>query len=129
MMGSSVSNNFASWGVGSKVSDFVNYFRFQNRDVSLQANKNLSGANEEVMLWYLKLDVSISHVQHLMKVSEIHKPNERVSVMDRVIVLKLTAAENCEIPLCKSCNLSQARQRKAKVVRSEAVKSNIGAIS
>ena len=27
MMGSSVSSNFASWGVDSEVSDFVNHFR------------------------------------------------------------------------------------------------------
>ena len=49
--------------------------------------------------------------------------------MDRVIVPKLNAAANCEVPLCQSCNLSRARQKKAKVVRSKAIESSIGAIS
>ena len=39
MMGSSVSSNFASWGIDNEVSDFVNHFGLQNKDVSLQANK------------------------------------------------------------------------------------------
>ena len=100
MTGSSVLSNFASWGIDNKVSDFVNLFGLQNKDVSLQANKNLSGAQKELMLWHLKLGVSMSHVQRLMKVSEMHEPNGRVSVMDRVIVPKLNAAANCEVPLC-----------------------------
>ena len=129
MMGSSVSSNFASWGIDNEVSDFANHFGLQNRDVCLQSNKNLSRAQKELMLWHFKLGVSMSHVQRLMKVSEMHEPNGRVSVMDRVIVPKLNAAANCEVPLCQSCNLSRARQKKAKVVRSKAIESSIGAIS
>ena len=50
MMGSSVSSNFASWGIDNEVSDFVNRFILQNKDISIQANKNLSGAQKELML-------------------------------------------------------------------------------
>ena len=100
MMGSSVSSNFLSWGIDNEVSDFLNHFRLQNNDVSLQANIDMSGAQTELMLWHLKLGVSMSHVQRLMKVLEIHEPNERVSVMDRAIVPNLNRAANCEIPLC-----------------------------
>ena len=81
------------------------------------------------MLWHLNLVASMSHVQRLVKVSEMHEPNGRVSVMDRVIFPKLNAAANCEIPLCQSCNLSRAKQRKTKVVRSKGIKSSVRAIS
>ena len=49
MIGSSVSNNFAKWGIDDGVSGFVNQFELQGREVSLQANKNLSGAEKELM--------------------------------------------------------------------------------
>ena len=50
------------------------------------------------MLQQIKLDVSISHVQCLMKITEIYEPNVRVSVMDRVIVLPLTVKVRCDNP-------------------------------
>ena len=106
MMGSSVLDIFARWGIDNKVSDFVNHFGLQNKDCSLLENKNISESQKELMPWHLKLGVSMSHVQRLMKVSEKHELNERISVMDKVLVPKLTAAENYEIPLRQSCNLS-----------------------
>ena len=109
MMNNSVSNHFASWGIDNEVSDVAHHFGLQGRDVSPQASKNLSGTQEEVMLWHLKLGISMGHIQRLMKVTEMYEPNGRVSVMDRVIVPKLNTADNCEIPLYASCNLSRAR--------------------
>ena len=49
-MDNSVSSNFVSWGIDNEVSDFVNHFTLQNKDVSLKANNNLSGAQKELML-------------------------------------------------------------------------------
>ena len=57
------------------------------------------------------------------------QPNGQATVKDRVIVSKINAAANCEIPQCVSCNLSRARQHTAKVVKSKAIKSELGAIS
>ena len=62
MMDSSVSSNFASWGIDNEVSDFAHHFGLQSRDISLQANKNLSGSQKELMLWHFKLGASISHI-------------------------------------------------------------------
>ena len=107
----------------------MSHFGLQNKDGSLQANKNISGAQKESMLWHLELGMHMSHVHCLTKVSVMHEPNERVSAVEWVIVPKVNVAANCEITLCKSCNLSRARQRKAKVVRSKATKSSVGAIS
>ena len=77
----------------------------------------------------MELGISISHVKRLMKMTEMSEPDGRVSVRDRVIVPKLNTATNCEIPLYQSCNLSRAWQRKAKVIESKVIKSNVGTIS
>ena len=106
MMGSSVSRNFADWGMEDQVSSIARHFGLQSKDVSLQANSNLSGAQKELMLWHLKLGVSMNHIQRLMKVLEMHEPTGKISVMDRAIVPKLSAAANCDIPQCQLCNLS-----------------------
>ena len=128
-MGSSVSNIFATWRIDNEVPSFVNQFVLQGRDTILQVDKTLSRARKKLMCWHLELGVSMSHVQRLTKVTETHEPNGRVSVMNRVIVPKLKTATNCEIPLCQSCNFSRAKQRKAEVVKSKAIKLNVGAIS
>ena len=75
MLNSSISNNFESWGIDSGHANVVHYFWLHNRDVVLQSNQNLHGAQKEVMFWHLKLDISISQVQPLMRVSEMHEPN------------------------------------------------------
>jgi hypothetical protein len=81
-MGSYVSNNFSNLGIDSEQSSVVNLFGLQIRDLSLDANLDFSGSQNELMLWNLKLGVSMSHVQRLMKVSGIDEPNGRVSNCD-----------------------------------------------
>ena len=129
--GSWSSNNFANWGLDlqSDKFDTCGVFGLQVRNVGLDANTNLSNAQKELLLWHFKLGVSMRHIQQLMKVAEIKEPNGRVSVMDRVIVPKINAASNCNIPMCQTCQMSSAKQRKPNVSKSKVVESSVGSIS
>ena len=98
-------------------------------NVASEENQNLSGAQKELLLWHWKLGISMHHIQELMKVSEMKEPNGAVSVKDRVIVPKLSSAATCDIPVCQSCELSRAKQRKAPVVKAKVNESSEGAIS
>ena len=60
MIGNYVSNIISNDDNGVPI--FVNQFGLQGRDVNLQANKNMSGAQKELMILHLKLGASMSHV-------------------------------------------------------------------
>ena len=65
----------------------------------------------------------------MMKSSGMHAPTVRVTVLNNIIVSKANVAANCETHQCKSCNMSRARQFKAKVTKSKVIESLVGAIS
>ena len=146
-LGSWASTNFANWGVKTKHPDIDKLFNsqaqcgyldpaqkelenwmatFQVRNVCVEENRNLDNAQKEIDLWHHKLGISPRHIQQLMKVSQMKEPNGRVTTMDRVIVPKLPSAANCPIPICQTCKLSSAKQRKPKVTKSKAVESSVG---
>ena len=81
-------------------------------NVGLHTNKNLSSAQKEILLWQLKLGISMQQIQKLMRVVKVEEPDGAMSIMDRVIKPKIKAALTCPIPMCQSCQLSQARLRK-----------------
>jgi hypothetical protein len=68
-------------------------------------------------------------IQELMRVVEMEEPDGKVSTMDRVISPRIRSAATCPIPICKSCQLAQARQRKQNVVKSKAIPEEVGALS
>ena len=49
--------------------------------------------------------------------------------MDRVIIPKIKAAATCPIPMCQSCQLSRAKQRKPATTKSKAIPEAIGALT
>ena len=57
----------------------------------------------------LELGISMQRIQELMRVVEVKEPNGAVSTMPRVITPKIKSAAYCPIPLCQSCQLSQAK--------------------
>jgi hypothetical protein len=71
----------------------------------------------------------MKQVQELMRCVEVHKRSGAITVMDRVITPKIKAAANCHIPVCGSCQLSRAKLRKPKVMKSKAVKESEGDLS
>ena len=52
-----------------------------------------------------------------------------MSTMDRVIKPRIKSASNCPIPLCQSCQMSRAKQRKPKITKSKVIPEVEGAIS
>ena len=73
MIGSYVSNDISSLEIDSEVSHFVHHFGLQDIYISLQANKNMSESQNEVMSWHLKSCVSMSYVQRLRRVAYIYE--------------------------------------------------------
>lgn len=98
-------------------------------NVGTHDNKNLSGAQKELLLWHWKLGISMQRIQELMRVVEVQEPSGAVSTMDRVIKPKIKSASNCPIPLCQSCQLSRAKQRKPKISKSKAIPETEGVLS
>jgi hypothetical protein len=70
----------------------------------------------------------MQRIQELMQVVEVEEPDGKLSVMDRVICLKIRAATS-RIPFCQSCQMSRATKRKPKVVKSKVVPEEPGALS
>ena len=60
---------------------------------------------------------------------EISEENGATSTMDRVIIPKIKATATCPIPMCQSCQLSRAKQRKPKTTKSKAIPEATGAIT
>jgi hypothetical protein len=98
-------------------------------NVAADGNINLSSAQKELLLWHWKLGISMQRIQELMRCVEVEEPDGRISVMDRVICPKIRSAANCPIPLCQSCQMARAKQRKPDIKRSKAVPEEVGALS
>ena len=70
----------------------------------------------------------MQRIQELMRVVEVEEPDGRVSVMDQVICPRICSAANCPIPMCQSCQMSCAKERKPEVKKSKAVPEEAGAL-
>ena len=98
-------------------------------NVATDGNTYLSSAQKELLLWHWKLGISMQQIQELMRVIEVEEPDGRISVIDRVICLKIQAVANYPIPLCQSCQMLRAKQCKLDIKRSKAVPEEVGALS
>jgi hypothetical protein len=128
------SEHYKKWQMAAQMVDleYGHYNCFSGcglPNVAVDANANLSSAQKELLLWHWKLGISMQRIQELMRVVEVEEPDGRVSTMDRVICPRIKAAANCPIPMCQSCQMSRARQRKPEVKKSKAVPEEAGALS
>jgi hypothetical protein len=128
------SRQFKDWQMASAAVDqeyghFCGLGGVGLQNVASDSNTNLSSAQKELLLWHWKLGISMQRVQELMKEVEMQEPDGRVSIQDKVIHPRIKSAATCPIPVCKSCQLSRARQRKPNVVKSKAVPEEAGALS
>jgi hypothetical protein len=98
-------------------------------NVATQHNQNLSSAQKELLLWHWRLGISMQRIQELMRVVEVEEPDGRITAKDRVICPRIRAAANCPIPLCQSCQMARAKQRKPNVKKSKAVPEEAGALA
>ncbi len=55
--------------------------------------------------------------------------NGALSVMECIIVPKIKATASCPIPMCKSCQLSCAKQCKPKTTKSKVISESTGALT
>ena len=71
----------------------------------------------------------MQRIQELMRVIEVKEPDGAVSTMPHIITPKIKSAAYCPIPLCQSCQLSWAKQRKPKITQSKVVSEAEGILS
>ena len=71
----------------------------------------------------------MQHIQQLMKVHDMKELSEAISTMDICIVPRVNGAVNWEIPKYTSSELSRAKLKKSKVIKSKEAKYLEGAIS
>jgi hypothetical protein len=126
--------HFQHWKMASTAidSEFGHYCGTANYgcgNVSGDANQNLTGAQKELLLWHWKLGINMQRIQELMRVVEIQEPDRKISTKDRVIIPRIKSAATYPIPLCRSCQLSRAKQCKPNVVKSKAIPSEEGALT
>ena len=121
--------NLAMTEVDDEFDHYGSAFGFGLPGVGVPENQNLSSAQKELLLWHWKLGISMQRIQELMRVVEVCDENGATSTMDRVIVPRIKAAATCPIPMCQSCQLARAKQRKPKTTKSKAIPEVSGAIS
>lgn len=97
-------------------------------NVATEHNVNMSSAQRELLLWHWRQGIFMQWIKELMRVVEVEEPDGKISVMDRVICPQICAAATCPIPLCQSCQMSRAKQRKPDVKQSKAVPEEAGAL-
>ena len=81
------------------------------------SNANLTNPQRELLLWHWKLGMSMSRAQQLMVEHEAIDANNKRVIMSQVIKPNFPFASSCSIPLCTSCQLAQAQQRKPGVTK------------
>ena len=126
-MGRWSSHHYNMWNVAS-VEDDV-FPSFCGPSVVMPDNKNLSGAQKELLIWHNKLGISMPRVQELMRAHPMEEPNGATSTAPQIIKPKIPQASSCPLPKCQSCQLSRARQRKPNVVKSKTIPENAGPLS
>ena len=121
--------NLATTEIDDEFAHYGSAFGYGLPGVGVPENNNLSSAQKELLLWHWKLGISMQRIQELMRVVEISEENGATSTMDRVIIPKIKATATCPIPMCQSCQLSRAKQRKPKTTKSKAIPEASGAIT
>ena len=130
------SSHYDQWSMATVESDIDSEFdhysgalRYGVPNVATDDNVHLSSAQKELLLWHWKLGISMKRIQEMMRPIEMREPSGETRIMDRVIAPKIKAAAKCPIPMCQSCQLARAKQRKPTVAKSKVIKANEGALT
>ena len=124
------SQHFYDWKVATaEIDQEYGHYCCPSRNVGSKANTSLTSAQNELLLWHWKLSIGMKRVQEMMSVVEAREPNGRTLTMDCVITPKIKAAATCPIPLCQSCQLARAKERRPNVTKSTNIPSSQGRIS
>ena len=97
--------------------------------LGVEENVNLTNAQMEHLLWHLKLDASMHHIQELMYVHTAKEPNGKHSLMPTVIEPKFVSTPNCPVLKYTSCELASAKKLNPQVVQQHAIKEKEGILA
>jgi hypothetical protein len=90
--------------------------------VTSDANRNLSNAQKEVLLWHAKLNCSMAKVQYLMTGHSREDASGQSTWYPPVIHPKHASAASCSKPMCATCEMAKAKVKKPKSVKQHVVK-------
>ena len=87
------------------------YYHFFGTCVGAPENQNLSGLQEELLLYHWNLLFSMYRIKEFMRKRTFEEPNGNRTILPSIINPKFTAARNCSVPACESCMLERAKKR------------------
>ena len=90
--------------------------------LSDDSNLNLTGPQRELLLWHWKLGISMHRIQEIMKQHEAVDRDTDSVLMPQVIKPRFPSTSYCKVPLCTTCELSRAKKRNPKVIKTQAIK-------
>jgi hypothetical protein len=97
--------------------------------VSNSENNDLTSSQRELLLWHWKLGINVYQVQKIMRERTFEEPLGKCTVMPPIIKPNSLSAQNCVIPVCRSCLLACARKKTPNVKCSTVLPENEGALS
>ena len=87
------------------------YYHFFGTCVGAPENQNLSGLQEELLLYNWNLLFSMYRIKEFMRTRTFEEPNGNRTILPSIINPKFTAVRNCSVPACESCMLERAKKR------------------
>ena len=127
--GSYSNDNYVNWQMDTIEDEFDQYAGFCGPCVASDGNENLTNAEKELLLTHWKLGVSMPRCQELMREIPMEDPAGVTTIATQVIKPRYAGAATCRIPICQSCQLARAHQRKPNVQKTKAVPESAGALS
>ena len=83
--------------------------------VTADINPNLSPGMKELLLWHIRLGISLSHVQYLMNEHERTDEEGNTVQFGAVIPVKHPEARTCDTSMtCATCEIARAKMTKSK---------------
>ena len=98
-------NNIRYHGLSVNYYNFDNeleyYYKFCGTCVEALVNKNITGPQKDILLWYWKLGVSM-YIIKLFMIEKIYwEPTSNRTILPPISINKLPATSNCYVPDCE----------------------------
>ena len=78
--------------------EYEHYTQFCGTCVGSFGNQNISNAQKELFLWYLRWVIIMHSIQEIVKPQQVEELDGTRHVMAPIIVPKLATAANCALP-------------------------------
>ena len=90
--------------------------------VGTEENANCINAQKELLLWNLKLCISMHNMQELMHAHTAKESSGKYYLMTTMIKAKFASTSNCPAPKCISSELSCAKKHNPQVMQQQMIK-------